>query len=50
MKERTIDADVAAFELTGTDLNEVAFGTDNVSAHVDFDARRGDFKARDGAT
>ena len=50
MKERTIDADESAFELQGTDLNEVAFGTDNVSAHVDFDARRGDFKARDGAT
>lgn len=50
MKERTIDADVAAFELQGSDLNEVAFGTDNVSAHVDFDLRRGDFKAHDGAT
>ena len=50
MKERIIDADVAAFELQGSDLNEVAFGTDNVSSHVDFDARRGDFKARDGAT
>ena len=50
MQERTIDADVAAFELQGSDLNEVAFGTDNVSAHVDFDERRGDFKAHDGAT
>ena len=30
MKERTIDADESAFELQGTDLNEVAFGTDNV--------------------
>ena len=50
MKERIIDADVGAFELQGSDLNEVAFGTDNVSAHVDFDARRGDFKAREGAT
>ena len=50
MKERTIDADESAFELQGSDLNEVAFGTDNVSAHVDFDARRGDFKALDGAT
>ena len=50
MKEHLIDAEVAAFELTGRDLNEVAFGTDNVSAHVDFDARRGDFKAHDGAS
>ena len=50
MKEHLIDADVASFQLTGTDLNEVAFGTDNVSAHVDFDARRGDFKAHDGAS
>ena len=50
MEERTIDADVAAFELQGSDLNDVAFGTDNVTAHVDFDARRGDFKAIDGAT
>jgi hypothetical protein len=50
MKERTLDAGVAAFELQGTDLNEVAFGTDNVVAHVDFDLRRGDFKAREGAT
>ena len=41
MEERTIDADVAAFELQGSDLNDVAFGTDNVTAHVDFDARRG---------
>lgn len=50
MEERTIDADESAFLLQGTDLNEVAFGTDNVSAHVDFDARKGDFKALDGAT
>jgi len=50
MKERTLDAGVAAFELQGADLNEVAFGTDNVVAHVDFDLRRGDFKAREGAT
>ena len=50
MKERTIDADVAAFELQGSDLNDVAFETDNVNAHVDFDERRGDFKAIDGAT
>ena len=50
MDERTIDTDVAAFELQGSDLNDVAFGTDNVTAHVDFDARRGDFKAIDGAT
>lgn len=50
LKERTIDAETAAFKLQGTDLNEVAFGTDNVFAHVDFDARRGDFKAKEGAT
>lgn len=50
MKERTIEADVASFELQGSDLNEVAFETDNVSAYVDFDLRRGDFKAHDGAT
>ena len=41
---------MAAFELQGSDLNDVAFGTDNVTAHVDFDERRGDFKAIDGAT
>ena len=28
----------------------MAFETDNVTAHVDFDERRGDFKAIDGAT
>lgn len=50
MGEHLIDADVAAFSLVGTDLNEVAFGTDNVSAHVDFDERRGDFRSIDGAT
>jgi hypothetical protein len=50
MKERTIDSQKAAFELQGGDLDEVAFGTEDVFAHVDFDARRGDFKAKDGAT
>lgn len=50
MGEHLIDADVSAFTLVGTDLNEVAFGTDNVSAHVDFDVRRGDFTSIDGAT
>ena len=50
MKERTIDSQKAAFELQGGDLDEVAFGTEDVFAHVDFDARRGDFKAKEGAT
>ena len=50
MKERTIDSQKAAFELQGGDLDKVAFGTDDVFAHVDFDARRGDFKAKEGAT
>ena len=50
MKERTLDSQQAAFELQGGDLDGVAFGTEDVFAHVDFDARRGDFKAKEGAT
>ena len=46
MKERTIDSQNAAFELQGGDLDEVAFGTEDVFAHVDFDARRGTSKPR----
>lgn len=42
-----IDADTAEFKLLDyeTDLNEMAFRTENVNAHVDFDARFGEFES-----
>lgn len=47
-KSKTIDSDTAAFKLKSTDgedKNAVAFKTDNVNAHIDFNQRNGEFKS-----
>ncbi|MGY8917906.1 MAG: hypothetical protein ACKVJ6_06495, partial [Flavobacteriales bacterium] len=50
MEERSILADTAHFEITGNDLNALAFETENVKANVNFDKRSGDFISHDGVT
>lgn len=44
-REHIIDADTAKFSLKALDMTGFAFKTDNVSAHVDFNERKGDFKS-----
>ncbi|MGL4598873.1 MAG: hypothetical protein ACRCYO_15255, partial [Bacteroidia bacterium] len=44
-KNKVTDADTADFRLKALDLGGLAFSTNNVNAHVDFDKRQGDFKA-----
>ena len=50
MGERGMKADTASFEITGNDLNALAFKTNNVIAEVDFDKRVGDFISHEGLT
>lgn len=42
------DADTAEFKLRTVDLDEMAFKTENVNAHVDFKERKGQFKSNSG--
>jgi hypothetical protein len=50
-KRRVIDADTANFQLAGMDEGSgLAFKTNNVNAHVDFDKRQGVFKSNSGET
>lgn len=45
-KAKIIDSDTANFKLKNHDLgNELAFKTDNVNAHIDFNQRIGEFKS-----
>lgn len=47
-KARTIDSDTAEFRLRSNlegEKNLLAFKTDNVNAHIDFDLRNGEFKS-----
>lgn len=39
----TVDADTSDFKLKALDMTGFAFKTDNVNAHVDFEARTGEF-------
>lgn len=50
MAERSVSADTANFEITGNDLNALAFRTQNVKAEIDFDERIGDFISHEGIT
>lgn len=50
MGERSILADTAHFEITGNDLNALAFETENVNANVNFDRRFGEFVSHEGVT
>jgi len=49
-KERTFDSDTCDFYLKTMDLNELAFETKNYNTHVDFDERKGEFKANGGSS
>ena len=50
MEERAILSDTAHFEITGNDLNALAFETENVNANVNFDRRAGEFISHEGVT
>lgn len=47
-KHHHFDADTAEFKLRTVDLDEMAFKTENVNAHVDFEKRKGEFKSNSG--
>jgi hypothetical protein len=47
---RTISADTADFKLAEVDLENLAFRTTDVKAHIDFDKRMGEFKSNGGET
>lgn len=48
-KSRIIDSDTASFKLKSMEeKNVVAFKTENVNAHIDFDKRLGEFKSNGG--
>jgi len=49
-KNRTFDSDTADFRLKSYDLSELAFSTYNYKAHIDFDKRKGEFKANGGSS
>ena len=49
-KNRTFDSDTADFRLKTYDLSELAFSTYNYKAHIDFDARKGEFKSNGGSS
>ncbi|HTF03774.1 MAG TPA: hypothetical protein VK826_07095 [Bacteroidia bacterium] len=45
LKHHVVDADTADFSLKALEMAGLAFSTNNVNAHVDFEKRQGDFKA-----
>lgn len=45
LKHHVADADTADFNLKALEMAGLAFSTNNVNAHVDFEKRQGDFKA-----
>jgi hypothetical protein len=47
-KHSHLDADTAEFYLRTVNLEEMAFKTENVNAHVDFNTRKGQFKSNSG--
>jgi len=53
-KRWIIDSDTADFNLADTESesssDQITFATNNVNAHVDFEARRGEFKSNDGTS
>jgi hypothetical protein len=44
-KSNSFDSDTANFSLKALDIASLAFATDNVNAHIDFDKRMGEFKS-----
>ena len=49
-KNRVFDADTADFRLRSYDLSALAFSTYNYKSHIDFDARKGEFKSNGGGS
>ncbi|MEO8086365.1 MAG: hypothetical protein ABI763_06080 [Bacteroidota bacterium] len=49
-KQNVFDADTSDFRLTSDNTNALAFSTNNVQAHIDFDKRVGDFKSNGGGS
>ncbi|MFA5780999.1 MAG: hypothetical protein WC868_01895 [Bacteroidales bacterium] len=47
-KNRVFDSDTADFRLKSYDLSRLAFSTFNYNSHIDFDARKGEFKSNGG--
>ncbi len=48
--ENTFDADTSRFNLRGMDMDDFAFKTENVNAHIDFIERKGVFKSNGEAS
>ena len=44
-KSNTFDADTAKFKIKNLDLSDLDFKTDEISAHIDFIKRKGEFKS-----
>jgi len=49
-KQHVFDADTADFRLKTYDLSELAFSTQNYKSHIDFVARKGEFKSNGGGS
>ncbi len=49
-KNRVFDADTSDFKLRSYDLSQLAFTTYNYKGHIDFDARKGEFKSNGGTS
>ncbi|MDD3877337.1 MAG: hypothetical protein PHT69_12005 [Bacteroidales bacterium] len=49
-KNTVFDADTADFRLKTYDLSELAFSTENYKSHIDFVARKGEFKSNGGGS
>ncbi len=49
-KENIFNADTSDFRLTSDNTNALAFSTNNVQAHIDFNKRIGDFKSNGGGS
>jgi hypothetical protein len=49
-KQNVFDADTSDFRLTSDNTNALAFSTNNVQSHIDFDKRVGDFKSNGGGS
>ncbi|MBP7497179.1 MAG: hypothetical protein KA792_05920 [Bacteroidales bacterium] len=49
-KNRVFDSDTADFSMKAYNLSEMAFITYNYKAHIDFDAKKGEFKSNGGGS
>ena len=49
-KQNIVDADTSDFRLTSDNTNALAFSTNNVQSHINFEKRVGDFKSNGGGS